>query len=174
MNNVQAIDHYLKILTTAHHHSDEAQAAQLAVIALRKQGEKLGEPLSLEKLCRMDGQPVWSDDGEWSAWGIVSVQNITPGKEKVFFCGSRYGLRFMFDVERQNLKLYPLWPIERHAFAAEWKGQYKSGQRVEKGCVCSNCDMWHERPSKFCPECGLPMTPEAREMLEMRLRGEPQ
>lgn len=43
------------------------------------------------------------------------------------------------------------------------KGCYES---VEGDCLYNE--------ENFCPDCGAAMTPEARKMLEMRLRGEPQ
>lgn len=39
----------------------------------------------------------------------------------------------------------------------KWNKQYSSGLKVEKGYVSSCCDMWNERRSNFCPNCGAKM-----------------
>lgn len=37
---------------------------------------------------------------------------------------------------------------------------------------CDHCEMSeHYKPYNFCPNCGRPLTPAARELLERRLRG---
>ena len=38
-----------------------------------------------------------------------------------------------------------------------WSKFYKSGNMVEEGFVSSCCDMWNERRSNFCPNCGARM-----------------
>lgn len=38
-----------------------------------------------------------------------------------------------------------------------WKRQYRSGTKVSSGFVSSCCDMWSQRPSRFCPDCGRMM-----------------
>lgn len=38
-----------------------------------------------------------------------------------------------------------------------WSKFYKSGNKVEEGFVSSCCDMWNERRSPFCPNCGALM-----------------
>ena len=89
--------------------------------------KKLGEPITLEQLRGMDGEPVWSDDGDWSTWGIVSVQKITPDKDKVFFCGVKHGIRFMFDVEKEGFKLHRYLPVKLD----DWEPcEYCNGERT--------------------------------------------
>lgn len=39
-----------------------------------------------------------------------------------------------------------------------WKRQYRSGTKVSSGFVSSCCDMWSQRASRFCPDCGRMMT----------------
>ena len=38
-----------------------------------------------------------------------------------------------------------------------WSKFYKSGNMVEEGFVSSCCDMWNERRSPYCPNCGARM-----------------
>lgn len=39
----------------------------------------------------------------------------------------------------------------------KWLNHYKSGTLVNEGFVSSCCDMWNERKSSFCPNCGVKM-----------------
>ena len=43
---------------------------------------------------------------------------------------------------------------------SKWNTGYKSGQEVQKGYVSSCCDMWNERKSPYCPNCGANMDDE--------------
>ena len=38
-----------------------------------------------------------------------------------------------------------------------WVKQYRSGIPVDKGYVSSCCDMWSDRKSNYCPNCGAKM-----------------
>lgn len=38
-----------------------------------------------------------------------------------------------------------------------WLKHYRSGVTVAEGCVSSCCDMWNERESRYCPNCGAKM-----------------
>ena len=38
-----------------------------------------------------------------------------------------------------------------------WNNSYKSGAKVYRGFVSSCCDMWNERKSPYCPNCGAKM-----------------
>ena len=39
----------------------------------------------------------------------------------------------------------------------KWLNNYKGGTLVNEGFVSSCCDMWNERKSSFCPNCGAKM-----------------
>ena len=39
----------------------------------------------------------------------------------------------------------------------KWLNNYKSGTLVNEGFISSCCDMWNERKSSFCPNCGAKM-----------------
>jgi hypothetical protein len=36
----------------------------------------------------------------------------------------------------------------------KWNVRYLSGTHVQAGVVCSGCDCWSARGSKYCPNCG--------------------
>jgi hypothetical protein len=38
-----------------------------------------------------------------------------------------------------------------------WLSHYRSGTTVSEGVVSSCCDMWNNRKSYFCPNCGARM-----------------
>ena len=39
----------------------------------------------------------------------------------------------------------------------EWFKHYKSGTTVSVGFVSSCCDMWNDRKTPYCPNCGAKM-----------------
>ena len=39
----------------------------------------------------------------------------------------------------------------------QWQKHYKSGTTVSDGFVSSCCDMWNERETPYCPQCGAKM-----------------
>jgi len=38
-----------------------------------------------------------------------------------------------------------------------WQNKYRSGTTIKEGVVSSCCDMWNNRKSQFCPNCGARM-----------------
>lgn len=66
---------------------------------------------------------------------------------------------------------YPFWQFSKcikdapaldavPAKQGKWTEHYKSGQEVSKGYVSDCCDMWNERKSPYCPNCGTKMDVE--------------
>lgn len=39
----------------------------------------------------------------------------------------------------------------------DWQNKYRSGTTIKEGVVSSCCDMWNNRKSQFCPNCGARM-----------------
>lgn len=130
-----------------------------------------GEPLTLEQLREMDGQPAyWKED---ESWGIISVYGAGKWDGIPFFRGRKNGANFEYDIESRGMEVYSYPPahIDREAWTAEWKDSYKSGVHAGDGYVCSFCDMWSGRKSHFCPNCGKAMDEYGLSLLEKRLRG---
>ena len=134
-----------------------------------------GEPLTLEQLREMDGQPVWierigSDSPEDKEWALVFCKEkfcrTSRGNIALFGC---YGIGWLAYA-------YPPAHIDREA----WKpceccngAKYVYGQA---SAVVPNGDKGQiekevEGDFDYCPECGRPLTPEAWDMLKKRLRG---
>ena len=138
------------------------------------------KPLTLEQLRQMDGQPVWIEDV--GCFGLVSVADIGAfkGVPYVRFCKSVDS--FKHNVEYRGLKLYACKPINfdkwepcEHCRPSTWPPDMFSPHDFP---VVDNAiyyydvdDGWEGEEINFCPWCGRPLTPAARELLERRLRG---
>ena len=133
----------------------------------------LVQPLTLAQLEQMEGQPVYiqilqTGEGRWGllkALGEYVAEILMPDGKTSYHLIDLYGKTW-------TAYAYPPAHIDREAWMAEWKRQYKIGISAKPGYVCSSCDMWHERPSWFCPACGRAMTPEAWAELEKRIGGD--
>ena len=69
------------------------EALDMAISALRHQGQERNAPLTLDELQKMDGEPVYIVDGDVAWWDIVSFSlqgwlYLVKGKQ---FRYSRYG-----------------------------------------------------------------------------------
>lgn len=138
-----------------------------------------GEPLTLEQLRQMDGQPVWVEDlrkSENSAWRLLYWDR---GKYMVLLGKSADG--YILEEYGKAWVAYQYQPASIDREAWEPCGACKSGKitvhvpAFRAMAVC-NQNMDHEAfdltlQLKFCPVCGRPMAPEAWAELEKRLRG---
>lgn len=128
------------------------------------------EPLTLEQLRGIDGQPVWVDTGnQFSDWGKVDFKRgkIWPfGTAEEWWDFRHYGDWVPYA--------YPPARIDREA----WDPCQRCGSKcltcaVNETRKCTSCKGWSNYLPlyKFCPKCGRPMTEEAWAELEKRLRG---
>lgn len=64
------------------------------------------EPLTLEQLREMDGEPAWWDDGDGSCWGIISVDSAGMWGGIPFFRGRWREVNFEYNIEERKMKIY--------------------------------------------------------------------
>ena len=64
------------------------------------------EPLTLEELREMDGEPAWWDDGDGSCWGIISVDSAGMWGGIPFFRGRWKEVNFEYNIEDRKMKIY--------------------------------------------------------------------
>lgn len=70
-----------------------------------------GNPLTLEQLREMDGQPVWCEDV--GKWALVSVDNVGEWKGVPFALFMENGAKFNWNVEVRKLTLYSYPPAQQ-------------------------------------------------------------
>lgn len=64
------------------------------------------DPLTLEELRKMDGEPAWWDDGEGSCWGIISVDSAGMWGGIPFFRGRWRQVNFEYNIEERKMRIY--------------------------------------------------------------------
>lgn len=69
-----------------------------------KEEQEKAQPLTIEELQQMHGQPVWIEDEK--AWGIISAYDFGTWKEKPFVTFYYKSVRCEWDIERRGLKCY--------------------------------------------------------------------
>lgn len=93
---------------------DYAVAFEMAIAALRAQAEAENEPLTVEELRKMDGEPVWCTENGSAcpaqSWGIVSnLNDILPGSG---FCIIGAQFAFLQDKYGETWLAYRRKPEE--------------------------------------------------------------
>lgn len=68
------------------------------------------EPLTLDQLRQLDGQPVWIEEAE--QYGLVSVNPAGAWKGIPFVVFVYHGSKFEWNVESRGLKVYAQKPID--------------------------------------------------------------
>ena len=80
----------------------DVQALDMAITALSPPNE----PLTLEELREMDGEPAWWDDGEGSCWGIISVDSAGMWGGIPFLRGRWRQVNFEYNIEERKMRIY--------------------------------------------------------------------
>ena len=153
--------------------------ARKALTALRSMQEA-GEPLSLEQLREMDGQPVWIEDLQ--TYSLVSVENNGTWEGIPFVVFTENGAKFTCNIEERGLKIYAYPParIDRSKWEpcdnckkACWNCKHNllCCEGNDKECDdCVNQSKWEFLAyQNYCPKCGRPLTKEAWAELERRV-----
>ena len=76
------------------------------LLDILEQEEKLNEPLTLEELRKMDGEPVWWDNGDWGCWGIVTVDTDGFWAGIPFLRGRGNQINFEYNIKLNRMKIY--------------------------------------------------------------------
>lgn len=160
---------------------------------VKREYEKLVEPLNVEQLNAMDGEPVWVEFEDGSG-GLLGIVHITVFRQIVFpnglhctigkpYYGRTYKAyryqpvatnvpKFEFGPEELNINVDAWEPCVECKTCRNCKNQDDYNPYEGTTGECGQCyDMSNFYPVNFCHECGKPMTEEARTMLEKRLRG---
>ena len=131
-------------------------------------------PLTMEQLRQMDGKPVLYK--RTNQWFIVQLNH--PDFGDCIITQSGYFLPLETAAER-GLYAYPPAHIDLEAWEpCEWCGSvgkkpdnWVCSLEDDNGHTVTNNHMVVCATANYCPVCGRPLTPEARAMLEKRLRG---
>lgn len=78
------------------------EAIDMAIAALSPPND----PLTLEELRKMDGEPAWWDDGEGSCWGIISVDSAGMRGGIPFLRGRWRQVNFEYNIEERKMRIY--------------------------------------------------------------------
>lgn len=139
-----------------------------------------GIPLTLEQLRMMDGEPAyWADD---KSWGIISVDALGRWANIPFFKGRKDGVNFTYNIVARAMKIYAYPPVnfDRERFVpCDFCSKADFGDYSVKiaksyatiSCALGNYKYPEDKQFRYCPKCGRPLTPEAWETLEKRLKG---
>lgn len=127
-------------------------------------GANIGEPLTLEQLREMDGQPVWAEfeDGSGGLWGIV---HISVFEQIVFPNGLHCTIGQPYYGKIYKAYAYAPTHIDREA----WSDCPYCGEDLFSEYGFRRMVMGES--GDYCKYCGKPQTEEAWDELEKRLRG---
>lgn len=146
--------------------------------------EKLGEPLTVEELRGMDGQPVWVKVGG-GEWGIVDAtdNSVIMSAYRAIDIRVLKGLAYRYptvatdtDVGSKDINVPTSINLDAWEPCDECRNKccfnclYDNLSMQSEPCNSCDGDKW-ETKHLFCPNCGRPLTPEACAMQEKRLRG---
>ena len=142
------------------------EAIELAIVALRAGGNDMnvptmpaGQPLTLEQLRGMDGQPVWiMESPDWGHWELSEdAEDYLAGRDT-----SLYGIT------------YPAHDCKGGVHQLRWIAYAYPPAHIDREacepCGVCNCPAYL-MGANFCWHCGRPLTEEAWSELEKRLRG---
>lgn len=150
------------------------QALELAVSALRAGGTDMnvptmpvGQPLTLEQLCKMEGQKVL-------IYRMKSTEPLEPGTVKmngdVLGDNGTLGYHELYLLTWVAFS-YPTAYLDREAWTSEWINSIPSLGAGDLETRCKSCGNLVLFETDFCPYCGKAMTEEAWAELDQRMEG---
>lgn len=137
-------------------------------------------PLTLEQLRQMDGKPVWVqnlEEPEKSQWRLCHWDRgkylVLQGIYVQGYLEEDYGESWIaYAYPPAHIDLEAWEPCESCISCDNCRNQKDYDPYEGTYGECGQCYGYaHFDPCNFCHECGKPLTPEARAMLEKRLRG---
>lgn len=149
------------------------EACRIAADVLRNKPTR--EPLTLEQLRRMDGQPVWYKDK--NQWFIVELHHPVFGSCVINSDGCYIPLE---KAAKRGFYAYPIAHIDREAWGCEYcTGDVDDRPFLDSEDLYISGDGWLTSDGQdhdyckieYCPKCGKPLTQDAWAELEKRLRG---
>lgn len=84
-----------------------------------------------------------------TALKVVEKYGLTNGSA----LGRHTGLAICIASEIAEIPAADVAPVVH----ARWVTHYRSGTPVAEGYVSTCCDMWNNRKSDYCPNCGAKM-----------------
>lgn len=159
------------------------EAKKMGADALRNTGCFRGDPLTLEQLREMNGQPVWIAEAPyWGHWELSEdAEDYILDRDPDLYGLTYPGPDGKGGVHKLGWLAYACPPahIDREVWTAEWVEDgdcHHKPYRVRdiakwKKYKCSKCGYKAGRRNSqnYCPSCGRAMTPEAWAELEKRI-----
>lgn len=92
-------------------HIKIAEALAMAIDALQEKAARENpEPLTIEELKQMHGEPVYLDVG--NIWGIIDVPDHGAFEGIPFVCFEDRGIPHAWDIEKRNIRCLRYKPKE--------------------------------------------------------------
>lgn len=98
-------------------------------------------------------------------WALEIFQYPAPRKPTIVFFNSRQNalnVKRILEVDDSIPNAATVCDMQEVKHG-EWQKHYKSGTTVSDGFVSSCCDMWNERKTPYCPNCGAKMDVERKD-----------
>ena len=106
---------------------------------------------------------------------IKRLKALKARCERLIVSSDRGPEEWRKDAEALDLALSALRPVSREQVEKVWRGEWIDTRKSSKDvptCMCSRCTrVVVGLESKFCPNCGAPMTDEAVDMVMEMLEG---
>lgn len=156
-------------------------AIDVALDALKMPEKR--EPMTIEQLRKMDGQPVWIVEWpEWGHWELSEdAEDYIIDRRKEFYGLKQNATEGKYGLHKRGWLAYAYPPahIDREAWKpCELCISCENCKNSNVGEFCNPCFRCLQSDKKdgfspvgFCRECGQPLTEEAWAELEKRLRG---
>lgn len=133
--------------------------------------KNLGEPLTIEQLRGMDGEPVLLVF-DFELEPMISLIEYVQDANCIILTNNLGGRSEFYsdeELREYGIKVYAYPPahIDREALCGTWEGEadgYADGELVYDVWRCGDCGYVEETDDpdllpRFCPSCGRAMTP---------------